>query len=1257
MIRSNRRKTRIPREVAIQLFNFCFVKMGDFEVKKSKVLEAIYTGGDFRLSNNGNSLFSTCGGVVKVLDVGDGQERFVIGNPEDEPRVTSFTVFNNDSSAIVAYTNDLVKNFRLQESTATLMHQFRSLHNGPITSLLVTPDGETLLTGSPDFSVRVWQLSKRLCIHTLKGRCMVTSIRISSIVQSAKDANLVYVFSCDETMSIIDVGKKTVNKTVQTFEAIEAAVYVRSLHQVVSVGESGQLKFWDPENGRCILQKQFKSGRLDGLIYNEKSNTLVFSTFENNLLFVDAQSRNLSRCLAGNNDEILDVTFVSHELNCIAVATNSSKLKLYDLSTFSCSIFEGHTDNVMAVDSAKWESNLIASCSKDNSCILWRLESQVDGAPKAKRVAIATGHTSSVTGIRFCQFRHEPFVLSVSNDTTVKMWDLRPLFKEPNHEDDEPIKIGACSTFVAHTKDVTCVEVSSNDKLCVTGSMDKTAKLWHIDRSTMQLGPAGTLSGHRRGVWSAKFSNVSQTVATGSGDCTIKIFSLIDLSCQLTLEGHSFAVLSIEFINNATQLLSVDSNGLLKAWDVKSGVCEKTVECHEDKIWSIRSILPSESSLKEMKRRRRAIQERNKSEDKSQQFAMRPEEHVRYITAGSDGRIVLWEDVTEEYAAEQARIAAERMAQIQTLENFIRLEKFEDALALTLTLDHPHQCYKLLNVVVEKNETAFKTLLSKLSDDQLLKLMDFVSQWNTNTKTYAIGQTALNTIFKTFPPKKLESMVGFADMVRTLLPYTKRHFDRLSNVQQDIAFIGYVTSRMEALRPLKPQIGETIFKAKIAPNRAQKTPSMMAIDHFDFYYGPIFGKQWPSIRLGLLTPHKFVAVLNRLSTKAEVNTAILRNLSTVDLVQTLTHGKPLAYERIAKKAGVDLQQLQATNTLNDQPDAVDIDKIYDNAEELGGPSRLEGGLEEFQKPDGEITFGQLQLGRDSLEATRRKEIAITGLEHIGQELDTIDDLLYYPRQLQLFCYQRDDLSDFPAPIKDENGISSWWLLDGSSVIPVLALDVQEDDVVLDMCAAPGGKSLLITQIGKYQRLVCNDNKLSRLGQLRRALSMYIPITSEYNEKIVLKRKDASSLEAWDEEQVYDRVLVDVPCTTDRLSVNQDEQNIFAINTTQDRVNLPQLQTKLLINAIRAVKVGGTIVYSTCALSPQQNECVVENAAALVREHYDMDVVEVSVKRLENHLRNTGLYRFTDKCRRGMLIVPNIRSNFGPMFVCKLKRTK
>lgn len=211
-------------------------------------------------------------------------------------------------------------------------------------------------------------------------------------------------------------------------------------------------------------------------------------------------------------------------------------------------------------------------------------------------------------------------------------------------------------------------------------------------------------------------------------------------------------------------------------------------------------------------------------------------------------------------------------------------------------------------------------------------------------------------------------------------------------------------------------------------------------------------------------------------------------------------------------------------------------------------------------------------------------------------------------------------------------------------------------------------SLLPSISGK---LTCNDTKMSRLGQLRRALLMYIPLTSELNEKIVLKRKDGADFETWDEEDIYDKVLVDAPCTTDRISVNQDEGNVFSLAMTQERLNLPQLQTRLLMwvslinptnqfhlsNALRATKVGGSVVYSTCTLSPTQNECVVENTAALARQHFGIEVVEQSLSQLENQLRNTHLFRFSEKCQRGTMVVPFIRSNYGPMYVCKLLRTR
>lgn len=67
------------------------------------------------------------------------------------------------------------------------------------------------------------------------------------------------------------------------------------------------------------------------------------------------------------------------------------------------------------------------------------------------------------------------------------------------------------------------------------------------------------------------------------------------------------------------------------------------------------------------------------------------------------------------------------------------------------------------------------------------------------------------------------------------------------------------------------EYGAPRFKPKTMKVRQQKTPSMLALDHFDFYYAPLFGKKWPSIRLGLLCQHKFVAVMNRFSMDYEVS--------------------------------------------------------------------------------------------------------------------------------------------------------------------------------------------------------------------------------------------------------------------------------------------------------------------------------------------------------------------------------------------------
>lgn len=200
-------------------------------------------------------------------------------------------------------------------------------------------------------------------------------------------------------------------------------------------------------------------------------------------------------------------------------------------------------------------------------------------------------------------------------------------------------------------------------------------------------------------------------------------------------------------------------------------------------------------------------------------------------------------------------------------------------------------------------------------------------------------------------------------------------------------------------------------------------------------------------------------------------------------------------------------------------------------------------------------------------------------------------------------------------------------MDAASVLPCLALDVREGHNVLDLCAAPGGKTLALLQsnaIGERSCLIClfssliyavvvgnppssiiyttgflcvNDSSVSRTLRLKRVLHSYIPKQFLTDEKLCITSFDGTK---WGEieRNTFDRVrfsyfepesiafawsnnpdaktvfapcflsrvqvLVDVPCTTDRHSVMENDNSIFNKSRTGERRRLPQLQLELLM---------------------------------------------------------------------------------------------
>ncbi|KAI7860671.1 hypothetical protein BDC45DRAFT_422882, partial [Circinella umbellata] len=94
---------------------------------------------------------------------------------------------------------------------------------------------------------------------------------------------------------------------------------------------------------------------------------------------------------------------------------------------------------------------------------------------------------------------------------------------------------------------------------------------------------------------------------------------------------------------------------------------------------------------------------------------------------------------------------------------------------------------------------------------------------------------------------------------------------------------------------------------------------------------------------------------------------------------------------------------------------------------------------------------------------------------------------------------------FPPPQKDRFGITDYYILDAGSVLATEALDIQPDDRVLDLCAAPGGKSISIMQrLGEYGSLTVNELSPDRRRRLRQVFDGYLP---PKDERITVMGKD------------------------------------------------------------------------------------------------------------------------------------------------------
>jgi NOL1/NOP2/sun family putative RNA methylase len=221
----------------------------------------------------------------------------------------------------------------------------------------------------------------------------------------------------------------------------------------------------------------------------------------------------------------------------------------------------------------------------------------------------------------------------------------------------------------------------------------------------------------------------------------------------------------------------------------------------------------------------------------------------------------------------------------------------------------------------------------------------------------------------------------------------------------------------------------------------------------------------------------------------------------------------------------------------------------------------------------------------------------------------------------------------------------------SSLLPSLALAPGSHEVVLDMCAAPGGKTSHLAQImNNSGLLVASEPDLMR----RRVLKANLSRMGVLNCSILAGK--GQDLELKDES--FDAILLDGPCSSegtfrsDVLTGAKRRKTNYLEYNPKFRNSLHQEQKELLDKAYRLLKKGGRLVYSTCTYDPQENEMMVQY---LLDKHQDLEVSALDLGdelKLQSGLVEYGGRRLSDQLKNSVRVYPHYVNSIG-FYVAKI----
>ena len=222
-----------------------------------------------------------------------------------------------------------------------------------------------------------------------------------------------------------------------------------------------------------------------------------------------------------------------------------------------------------------------------------------------------------------------------------------------------------------------------------------------------------------------------------------------------------------------------------------------------------------------------------------------------------------------------------------------------------------------------------------------------------------------------------------------------------------------------------------------------------------------------------------------------------------------------------------------------------------------------------------------------------------------------------------------------------------YFLDSASVRAALSLPLENAADILDLCAAPGGKTLVLaSNMNENANLLSNERSPDRKNRLLNTVRDCLP--TEIQERVQVICKDGAKL-CLKNEGKFDAILLDAPCSSER-HVFSDPKYLSEWSPSRIKT-LSMAQWVLLSSAWRMLKPNGFLLYSTCAISPDENDNVIQK---ILKKFDDAKISEPKISLNYKNFTESELPEY-EKTEFGAQILPDRAGGAGPIYFCLIKK--